>query len=125
AVVHERPAGVQLGGGAAGDEGAAVEVDDHRPRRAVRRRRPDVDAEAVLALLPTLRQQLVGALRAGRTVLVGDEGVYPGSLGDRRTPAVLASRRLGVGDAEERMDRGLCALESGELEPADRPGRDV
>ncbi len=101
-----------------GDEAAAVDPHHHREALARRRRRrPDVQIEAVLALLPYIKVELsrVLGLRTRRAKGRAGPGLPPRSDGLRRLPAQLAHRRGGIGDALEVPDPVLRAPVMGPL----------
>ena len=87
---------------AAADERAAVDPHHHRSRRSpVDRRRPDVQAQAVLVGLPAEFRVGTGILDASRPRLGGVAHPVPCRRRRRRPPAQRADRRCGVRDSGE------------------------
>ena len=92
----------------AGDEAAAVVVDEHRQTRARPRvgRRPDVEIEAVLAHAGVAEHHVAVDARLHALVgeAVGLAHALPPRRGLRRLPAELSHGRRGERDAAKRAD---------------------
>ena len=104
------PAHARLAGRALG-EAAAVHEDEHRPRHAVEARRPEVEREAVLALLRRAlagqRREVRGVLRRRGRGLAALAHPRPGLGGRRRAQPQRADRRARERHAAERGDAAI------------------
>lgn len=121
AVVQVRTARHELGRTGTRDERAAVDEHQHRATHAVAPRRPHVDAQAVLVHSGGGRGFESGVLRAPRPEGARRPRSVPWRPRDRRPPATVDDRSLGVRYAEERLDL-TDAVQSDDL-AADRAGR--